>query len=410
MWDPTGVNSFHGNGSIDLNGPSADSNLANNATPHRRRVQRQRRRDARVLRLLLHEGLSPGRRQRQPQHGRFRVADQVRRLRRRQLQRLSRLPAADMRPISRPARIIRTRWSTRPSAATPAAATPTTPSITSRRRCAATHGWTPCLQCHPSATHAQNRLAVCARTSRSRSPRPTTTRRRRWRRGPPAAGPTASFCTNVSCHGGVQTPFWSGGTITIATQCTLCHIYENVANRAAATQWNSAITGVHAVTTTVSGQNHSVNAAGDLRRGDLLPPRGADEPPRRQPRRFGDGRADHRDRQHARRDHDYDRPGPRPEHSTPARSPATRKGRPGRGSTTGPRRRRDHRHRQRLRDLPRHLRGRLGWGRRRHRPPEHGARRRPGRADLGARLRTGTATRISTKSPRTTAPARAATG
>ena len=33
MWDPTGVNSFHGNGSIDLNGPSALSNLANNATP-----------------------------------------------------------------------------------------------------------------------------------------------------------------------------------------------------------------------------------------------------------------------------------------------------------------------------------------------------------------------------------------
>ena len=58
----------------------------------------------------------------------------------------------------------------------------------------------------------------------------------------------------------MQTPFWSGGTIAIATQCTLCHIYENVASRAAATQYNSAITGVHAVTTTVSGQNHSVNA------------------------------------------------------------------------------------------------------------------------------------------------------
>ena len=33
MWDPTGVTSYHGNGSIDINGPSADINLANNATP-----------------------------------------------------------------------------------------------------------------------------------------------------------------------------------------------------------------------------------------------------------------------------------------------------------------------------------------------------------------------------------------
>ena len=33
MWDPTGVNSYHGNGSIDLNGPSADINAGNNATP-----------------------------------------------------------------------------------------------------------------------------------------------------------------------------------------------------------------------------------------------------------------------------------------------------------------------------------------------------------------------------------------
>jgi predicted CxxxxCH...CXXCH cytochrome family protein len=68
-------------------------------------------------------------------------------------------------------------------------------------------------------------------------------------------------CTNISCHGGQATPNWSTGAIDPATQCTVCHIREAAPDRATATEHNSAVSGLHAVTTTVSGKDHWADPA-----------------------------------------------------------------------------------------------------------------------------------------------------
>lgn len=43
------------------------------------------------------------------------------------------------------------------------------------------------------------------------------------RSGAAAYDPETAACTNVSCHGGLTTPAWRGGTIDTDTQCDLCH-------------------------------------------------------------------------------------------------------------------------------------------------------------------------------------------
>jgi len=48
-------------------------------------------------------------------------------------------------------------------------------------------------------------------------------------------------CSNVSCHGGQNTPGWaSGTTIDVSTQCTACHVYGS-------TEYNSFSSGKHDV-------------------------------------------------------------------------------------------------------------------------------------------------------------------
>lgn len=73
------------------------------------------------------------------------------------------------------------------------------------------------------------------------------------------SGGAAGTCSNVSCHGGNVTPAWNNAnSINLASDCTTCHRVE-----ATPTEYNSASSGMHAITTSVSGHNHindSVNA------------------------------------------------------------------------------------------------------------------------------------------------------
>ncbi|MGW8313845.1 MAG: CxxxxCH/CxxCH domain c-type cytochrome, partial [Desulfuromonadales bacterium] len=39
----------------------------------------------------------------------------------------------------------------------------------------------------------------------------------------PAIGNSNGTCSNISCHGGVTTPNWNGGSINVDTQCSSCH-------------------------------------------------------------------------------------------------------------------------------------------------------------------------------------------
>ena len=128
----------------------------------------------------------------------------------------------------------------------------------------AADGWTPCLPCHPSTSHMTTTSVLRANISvafpaayNAKSGAASFTA---------GAGPTAASCSNVSCHGGQTTPFWSGGTINVATQCTSCHVAEAVASQAAATQWNSAFSGLHARAGSVSLENHT---AADASVGDI---------------------------------------------------------------------------------------------------------------------------------------------
>ena len=71
FWNPAGTVGYHGNGSIDMNGPSAAINAGEQRDAAGFRVQRQRRRHARDLGLRVHLGLPRRRGERQPQHGRL---------------------------------------------------------------------------------------------------------------------------------------------------------------------------------------------------------------------------------------------------------------------------------------------------------------------------------------------------
>ena len=134
------------------------------------------------------------------------------------------------------------------------------------RRSSAAHGWTPCLPCHPSTSHMTTDERDAREHQRRRFAAPPTTPRAARPTSSPAASPAAASCANVSCHGGQTTPFWDGGTINVATQCTPCHAVEPVANQAAATQWNSACSGLHGRAGSVSLENHT---AADASVGDL---------------------------------------------------------------------------------------------------------------------------------------------
>jgi len=104
----------------------------------------------------------------------------------------------------------------------------------------ANNGWTPCLPCHDSTSHMTTTSILRANITGDvifpaayddkAAPAATFT---------PGAGPTAATCANVSCHGGQTTPVWAGGTLDVNT-CSLCHVAEAVVSQAAATQWNSA--------------------------------------------------------------------------------------------------------------------------------------------------------------------------
>ena len=135
----------------------------------------------------------------------------------------------------------------------------------------ATQGWTPCLPCHESRTHMTTASVLRANITgdvvfpaayNAKSGTGTFTA---------GAGPSAASCANVSCHGGQTTPFWDGGTIDVATQCTACHAVEPVAAQASTLQYNSAWSGLHGRAGSVSGENHTATDAsvGDFADSDL---------------------------------------------------------------------------------------------------------------------------------------------
>ena len=51
----------------------------------------------------------------------------------------------------------------------------------------------------------------------------------------------AKICTNVSCHGGQTTPSFTNGSISVNTQCTVCHRAKTASD-----QYNSYYSGKHA--------------------------------------------------------------------------------------------------------------------------------------------------------------------
>ena len=53
---------------------------------------------------------------------------------------------------------------------------------------------------------------------------------------------TTLVCSNVSCHGGQQTPNWTSGGIDVNTQCTSCHTYGTSSQNP---QYNSYYSGEH---------------------------------------------------------------------------------------------------------------------------------------------------------------------
>ncbi|PLY00123.1 MAG: hypothetical protein C0623_08035, partial [Desulfuromonas sp.] len=69
-----------------------------------------------------------------------------------------------------------------------------------------------------------------------------------------APGIAGGQCSNISCHGGQTTPAWSTGSINVGTACTSCHKLEDPA-----TEYNSASTGMHAITTGISSKNHGAD-------------------------------------------------------------------------------------------------------------------------------------------------------
>ena len=126
-------------------------------------------------------------------------------------------------------------------------------------------GWTPCLPCHPSTSHLTTTSVLRANISVA-FPGTTYNAKSGAASFTAGGGPAAASCANVSCHGGQTTPFWEGGSISVATQCTACHAAEAVANQAAASQWNSAFSGLHARAGSVSLENHTAadGSVGDL--------------------------------------------------------------------------------------------------------------------------------------------------
>jgi predicted CxxxxCH...CXXCH cytochrome family protein len=59
---------------------------------------------------------------------------------------------------------------------------------------------------------------------------------------PDAANPGTGTCSNVSCHGGQQTPDWQTGTLNVNQDCTSCH---QLGTAFQTPQYNSPYSGQH---------------------------------------------------------------------------------------------------------------------------------------------------------------------
>ncbi len=88
----------------------------------------------------------------------------------------------------------------------------------------ALNGINDCASCHAGATHNSVIDRGIASTWNAKSGA--------------AVGNSNGTCSSVSCHGGVTTPTWTGGTINVDTQCTSCHT-------SGTTQYNSYYSGEH---------------------------------------------------------------------------------------------------------------------------------------------------------------------
>ena len=260
MWDPTGVTSAHGDGALQLNGPSAAINLANDAVPVGAEYNGN---DDGVLELsdwactnACHNGAA---------NDNHNMGD-------------SGWPVAyadfgagacngchGYPPL--PSGVGGTPGNYADAAvedyagggAGHDAPDHVAPTVT------AADGFTPCLKCHPDTSHAQGGGTVIRSNVQVAFPA-TYNAKSGTAAFVPGASPSAATCTAVSCHGGITTPAWTGAiTVNSDAGCRACHKIEAVADRAAATEYQSAISGGHGRAGSVSLENHT---AADASLGD----------------------------------------------------------------------------------------------------------------------------------------------
>jgi hypothetical protein len=131
-------------------------------------------------------------------------------------------------------------------------------------------GFTPCLKCHPSDSHiavstdtvidAQDRVdgdidVIIPSTYYAKNGNAGTVIYNGNGGGIPVG---SSFCADVSCHGGQNSPVWTA-SLDPDTECTSCHVRDAFAvnARVSASEYQSAFTGLHTViSTSVSSMDH----------------------------------------------------------------------------------------------------------------------------------------------------------
>ncbi len=93
-----------------------------------------------------------------------------------------------------------------------------------------------CNICHDEANHAWGAVDILADFDATA--------------GRPATFNVTGTCSNISCHGGVQTPPWATGTIAVATECQKCHtagtaVYSDYSSGRHSKHRNYACTSCH---------------------------------------------------------------------------------------------------------------------------------------------------------------------
>ena len=261
MWGGAGND---GNGSIDLNGPSAHRTWRTTRRPGRSSTTATTTPRPRPRTSPAPRPVTRARATRTTPWD-LRMGDQVRRLRGGHLQHLSRRPAADgggFRGQGRqlPRREVDTAYGGYAGGGDAHNAPDhVATTVTAAAGCAAS------LPCHPSTSHLTTTSVLRANVSVAFRAPPMTPRAAR-----PLSRPAADLrrppARTSAATAGRRRRSGKAASIGVATQCTACHAAEPAASQAAASQWNSAFSGLHARAGSVSLENHIATdgSVGDL--------------------------------------------------------------------------------------------------------------------------------------------------